>query len=146
MKKIIFVFCLIVFAVSSKAACTIDTIYAYTFITGTSIKEYNSRFIYTHDANGNETSVITQNWDVANNTWNNTSKNLYSYDSQNQKTEDISYNWNTTANNWDGNYKNTYAYDASGNRNLEILQTGILLQLVGRIFQEIASSITPPIK
>lgn len=85
MKKVIFIFCLILFAVSSKAACTIDTIYAYTFITGTSIKEYNSRFIYTHDANGNEMSVITQNWDVANNTWKNIYKNLYSYDSQNQK-------------------------------------------------------------
>lgn len=71
----------------------------------------SSQNLYTYDGNGNNTILLSQQWDPING-WVNYSQYLYQYDGSNNLTEDLFQLWNGGTSSWDNQSKITYTYNA----------------------------------
>ncbi|MCB2378919.1 T9SS type A sorting domain-containing protein [Hymenobacter sp. BT635] len=72
----------------------------------------DTRYLYTYDARGNQTSYTYQTWN--NNAWVNQYRSLMTYDARGNETEYLSQMWNGTAWGTDGGSQNVYTYNAAG--------------------------------
>ncbi|WP_167852144.1 T9SS type A sorting domain-containing protein [Hymenobacter elongatus] len=80
----------------------------------------SSRYLYTYDARGEETSYTSQSWD--NNAWRNESRYLSTYDARGNQTESLSQRWNGSTWTTDYGSKSAYTYNTAGVLTEEIRQ------------------------
>ncbi len=75
--KLIITISIIIATFSLKAESRKDTTLFYTFDAGSQVKKIIARTINQYDENNNLTEFLTQNWNTANSTWINYSKNVF---------------------------------------------------------------------
>lgn len=113
---------LLTFTSAQTVVCRKDTVNYYTYIPGTSVKELQYRMVYAFDNNQNQTQMLRQNWDSANNLFVNIRIWNYTYNTDNLNTQIISSVWSQVLNAWVLDERQTFTYDAQGNNTVLLIE------------------------
>lgn len=115
-------FFLLTFTSAQTFVCRKDTVNYYTYIPGTSVKELQYRMVYAFDNNQNQTQMLRQDWDNANNLFVNIRIWNYNYNTDNLNTQIISSVWSQVLNAWVLDERQTFTYDAQGNNTVLLIE------------------------